>query len=294
MIGHEINQTYGSAARFDTGVALSEDEIRARAPSVFATTAHESRSQRFQPIATIDVLRALQKEGFSVVGAKQRTTRDASRVPFTKHMLRLRRLDDERKYSVGDTVFEALLKNGNDGSSIFDLLAGLFRIRCLNSLVAMTSEMESIKVRHTGDVAAKVIEGTYSVLNSSERALSAPDQWSRITLDNAERDAFAQAAMVARFGDAEGQVHTAIKPQQLLIARRPEDAGNDLWRTFNVIQENAIRGGLEATGATRTGRFAGRPRRTTSREINGIDQDVKVNRALWTLGDALAKHKAAA
>ncbi len=72
------------------------------------------------------------------VGVKQGRTSDASKKDFTKHLIRLRRLDHDAKFSVGDTVCEILLKNANDGTSAFDIMAGLFRIRCLNSLVAQT------------------------------------------------------------------------------------------------------------------------------------------------------------
>lgn len=54
-----MNSVYASTARFDSARALSEDEMRRSAPSIFAVSAHESRSERFQPIPTIEVLRAL-------------------------------------------------------------------------------------------------------------------------------------------------------------------------------------------------------------------------------------------
>lgn len=62
---------YTHTARFDTARALTEDEMRKAAPSIFATAAHESRSERFQPIPTIEILRGLMAEGFMPVGAKQ-------------------------------------------------------------------------------------------------------------------------------------------------------------------------------------------------------------------------------
>jgi hypothetical protein len=55
---------YTETARFDTGRAMTEDEMRKVAPSIFAQAAHESRSERFKPIPTIEILRALTKEGF--------------------------------------------------------------------------------------------------------------------------------------------------------------------------------------------------------------------------------------
>jgi hypothetical protein len=119
---------YTDTARFDTGRAMTETEMRRVAPSIFATTAHESRSERFQPIPTIDVLRGLMKEGFVPVGAKQSSTRTEGKADFTKHLIRLRHVDDGKVYRVGDTVCEILLKNANDGTSAYELLAGLFRL----------------------------------------------------------------------------------------------------------------------------------------------------------------------
>lgn len=281
---------YAQSARFDHATELSEDVMRQLAPSIFATEAHHSRSDRFRPIPTIEVLRGLRKEGFSVVAAKQCVARHDDRKDYTKHMVRLRRLDDERTFKVGDTVFEIVLKNANDGTAKYDLLAALFRILCMNSLVAQTSEMETLSVRHSGDVAHKVIEGTYKVLDTAEQALKAPQDWPAITLNRDEANLFAEQAHILRFADAEGNVATPIKPQQLLIPHRREDQGANLWNVFNVVQENAVRGGLTAMGRDANNR----PRRTTTRGVNGIDQDVKLNRALFTLASKMAELKAAA
>lgn len=276
-------------ARFDVQ-PLTEDQLRAKVPSVFATTAHESRSERFKPIPTIEIIRGLAKEGFVVVNAKQAVARIADRAPFTKHLLRLRHVDPSKAIQVNDTVAEILLKNANDGTSIYDLFAGLFRVRCLNSMVADLGDIGTVKVRHTGDVMGKVIEGTYSVLEDSKRAMVAPDAWARQQLAAPEREAFAAAAHVLRFGDAEGEVKTPVTPDQLLIPRRVDDRASDLWTTFNVVQENAIRGGLHAVGFDANGRR----RRVTTRSVNGIDQDVKLNKAFWVLAERMAQIKTAA
>lgn len=279
---------YTDTARFDTGRAMTEDEMRKVAPSIFAVTAHVSRSERFQPIPTIEILRALTREGFVPVGAKQSRTRIEGKAEFTKHLIRMRRIDDGKSYAVGDNVCEILLKNANDGTSAYELMAGLFRIRCLNSLVAQVGTLEAIKVRHSGDVAGKVIEGTYTVLNEADKVLAAPQDWSGINLSSDEQGIFADSAHLLRFGDADGETSTPIKPAQLLIPRRYDDRANDLWTTFNVIQENALKGGLRGVSRDEFGR----PRRVKSRAVNGIDQDIKLNKALWTLSQKMAKLKA--
>lgn len=278
---------YASTARFDgTARALTEAEMMRTAPSIFATQAHESRSERFQTIPTIEVLRGLEKEGFVPVGVKQSKTRDPGKAEFTKHLIRLRRIEDGEQYRVGGTTCEILLKNANDGTAAYDLMAGLFRIQCMNSMVAQTQTLDAVKVKHSGSlqtVQTKVIEGTYRVMEEAKAALAAPQDWGQIRMGKAERVAFAQAAHVLRFGDADGNVNTPIQPEQLLTVRRRADNENNLWTTFNVVQENVIKGGLTAYG-----RVGDKPPRTvTTREIKGIDQDVKLNKALWVLANQM-------
>ncbi len=213
-----------------------------------------------------------------------------SATDYTKHMIRLRRLDNARQYRVGDAVCEIILRNADDGTTAYELMAGLFRIRCLNSLVARIATVESIKVRHSGDALAKVIDGTYRVLGQAEAVLTAPQDWSRIVLDDDAKAALAESAHLLRFGDAEGKVKTPIKPEQLLTPRRADDRANDLWTVMNVVQENVMRGGLSAhTPETmdQHGRWR-RSRVMTTRAINNIDQDVKLNKALWILGERMA------
>lgn len=276
---------YTNTARFDDQQHfLDEDEIRARAPSVFATEAHSSRSDRFRPIATIDVVRMLDKEGFGVVGAQQSVARLEDRRDFTKHMLRLRKKDGVQ-HKVGDSVFEVLLKNANDGTAAYDLLSGLWRIRCMNSLVAMDTQMATHKVRHSGDVVPKVIEGVFEVIKDADRALEAPDRWGQLLLSPPEQQAFAKAAHAIRFPVDENQNQTTnVKPEQLLVARRVDDRSNDLWTVFNRVQENSIRGGLNNFGRNANGNF----RRAHTRPVKGIDQATTLNRALWQLGEEMA------
>jgi hypothetical protein len=189
---------------------------------------------------------------------------------------------------VNDTVSEVILKNANDGTACYDLMAGLFRIRCLNSLVTQTATLESVKVRHSGpEVAHKVIEGTYKVLDAAHAALEAPANWSMKQLAPPAVNAFCEAAHVLRFGDAEGHVDTPIRPAQLNFVRRIGDYDNDLWTTFNRVQENCLKGGLSARQERKQGERRGRM--VTTRQVNGIDQDVRLNQALWVLATRMAE-----
>jgi hypothetical protein len=294
------NALYGNLARFDANAFMTEDAIRAVAPSVFAVSKHESRSERFAPIPTIEVLRGLAKEGFHVVGARQNVVRIPGKENFTKHLLRIRRFGDvATQYEVGGTVLEMYLQNANDGTSAYNLDSALFRIQCLNSMTMKLKTLDAVKVYHSGSaerVMGKVIEGTYRVLDNSTAALEAPRQWSTIGLDTEEQELFARAAALVRWGapaeegSAEPEAAVTIyNPRGLLVARRNEDRSNDLWTTFNRVQENAIRGGV----AGRTLNTTGNVRRATSRPVTGIDSDIKINRRLFDLADAFAQLKGA-
>ena len=60
---------------------LSEDQMRAAAPSIFAEGKHASRSERYTYIPTIDVLRGLRKEGFEPFMVAQGASRVFARRP---------------------------------------------------------------------------------------------------------------------------------------------------------------------------------------------------------------------
>lgn len=275
---------YTRTARFDDQErALTDDELFALAPSIFASEGHESRSSRFAAIATIDVLHKIAEEGFYPVGARQSSARDPVRALYTKHMIRLRKLDGTVR-KVGDSVFELMLKNANDGTARYNLMGGLWRIRCANSLVSHQKTIEEIAIRHTGDAAMGVLEASIKLLDQSERVLGAAAKWGRLDMEEPERLAFAKKAHELRFEGKNYGVASAVGPGRLLEARRAGDKGTDLWTTFNVVQENIIRGGLEGDGQDGKGKAC----RYKSRPVNSIDADVTMNTKLWGLADEWA------
>jgi hypothetical protein len=270
---------------------LSDGELMQLAPSAFATEAHSSRSTRYAYIPTADVIAGLRREGFAPVLARQTRPRDTGRSGHTKHLIRFRHEGQaSQPRRVGMTFPEVVLINSHDGTSAYHVTAGVFRLACLNGMVVSDGPERSVKVPHKGDVVRQVIEGSYEVLGASRQAIEAADAWASVALNRDEQNILADAARVIRFGDEEGNVATPIQADQFLRARRPSDTSDDLWTTFNRVQENTIRGGLQAWGRDGNNRL----RRVTSREVTGIDQDVKLNRALWMLGERMAAIKSAA
>lgn len=202
-------------------------------------------------------------------------------------MLRFRHAD-MGALVVGDVVPEVVVINSHDGACAFRLIAGLYRLVCSNGLMVSDAEIESISVRHTGNILQAVVDGSYTIVGNAAKALGTVKQWRQLQLTDGERHAFATSAHILRFADAEGKTTTPITPDQLLVPRRYDDQGKDLWTTFNVLQENALKGGLSGIQRDAEGR---RVRSVSTRQIRGIDGNVQLNRSLWTLAERLAELK---
>lgn len=281
---------FGGHTSFTAGAPMTDDDLRRVAPSIFATEAHESRSAKYTYIPTLEVLVGLRHEGFVPVRAIQGKSRTEGKEDFTKHMIRFQHPDFAGNKALKATTPEVVLLNAHDGTSSYRLMSGVFRSICTNSMIVMEDGATDLRIPHKGDIVREVIEGSFEIIDESRKTLDKVEAWSEVKLLPDERKIMADAAHVLRFGDTEGIVDTAIKPDQLLAPQRRDDQGDNLWLTHNVIQENVIRGGLHAWGRDANNR----PRRVTTREVKNIDGDVKLNRALWMLSQRMAELKMAA
>lgn len=162
------------------------------------------------------------------------------------------------------------------------MFAGMLRFVCTNSLVA-GERFEDVRVPHKGNIQHDIIEGVYTVAEDFPRLIDASETMKEIQLGEDERRVLAEASLVARYGEEE----SPVRPDQIIQPRRREDVGQSLWMTYNTIQENMIRGGLHGRRQTSDGRI----RRSQTRAINGIDQNVTLNRALWTLAEGMQRLK---
>lgn len=271
---------------------LSDEQIMRVAPSVFAENAHESRSKRYTFVSTATILNALRQEGFQPFSVAQSRARDEGRRGYTKHMLRLRRESDiETAVSrslrkVGDEYPEVIVVGSHDGTTSYQMLAGLLRLACLNGMVVSSGVVDEIRLRHSGDIVGQVIEGAYTVVKQFDKVLEHADSMKAIELNPGERASFARAALSVKYGQPEDGAGWPVTVDRLLEPRRYQDRGTDLWRTLNVVQENLVQGGV--IGRTATGR------RQRTRAVSGISQNVNLNRALWTLAEEMKRLKTVA
>ncbi|MCT4709079.1 DUF945 domain-containing protein [Enterobacteriaceae bacterium H11S18] len=264
------------ASRFrnPTGIrrerALTDDELHRFVPSIFSEDKHASRSERYTYIPTITLLDNLRKEGFQPFFACQTRTRREDKREHTKHMLRLRR----EGQIAGKEVPEIILLNSHDGSSSYQMIPGMFRFVCANGMVCGETFGE-VRVPHKGDVVGRVIEGAFEVLDIFDKVEESREVMKSVPMTRDAQEIFARHALEYRYEDKRAPITTT----QVLNSRRYEDDSNDVWTTYQRVQENMIKGGLRGVDA--------KGKVTRTRAINGITGDVKLNRALWQMAEEM-------
>ena len=266
--------------------SIEPERLRQIAPSVFAEGAHGSRSSAYKYIPTSEILAGLAREGFRPYAVMQGGSREEDKRGFTKHLIRLRH--DSQPLQVGGTHNEIVLLNSHDGTSSYRLMAGVFRLICGNGMVVAQNLIDDIRIPHKGNIEGQVIEGCISILDRLPEVSESVNEMAALRLTEGERQAFARAALVARYDDPEKPA--PVKAEQILTLRRHEDAAPTMWNTLNAVQENLVRGGLGYVQRNENGRLVARRR---TREIGGIDQNTNINRALWALAEEMKKLKAA-
>jgi hypothetical protein len=266
--------------RFATDTAI-------RLPSAtYAECPHNSRSDQFRHIPTFEIVDLMKQAGFVPVRASARNVRNPDKEGFQKHVIRFRREAeaDLRLARVGETVSEIALLNAHDGTSGLNLIPALMRLACLNGLVIQDESLGKISIPHRGaNIADRIIEGSYSVIERADQGAIASEYWSKINLSPEKALEFADRALSIKYVTKAGEKRDdicPIEPLHLLRPRRYGDNGADLWKTFNRVQENLIKGG-------QGGRIGDKFR--SSRAVRSAEKDITLNAALWGLAKEYAE-----
>ncbi|WP_336432542.1 integrase arm-type DNA-binding domain-containing protein [Providencia rettgeri] len=79
-----------------------------------------------------------------------------------------------------------------------------------------------------------------------------------------------------------GEESQPITEEQVLQPRLWEDKKDDLWTVYQRLQENLVKGGLSGRNA--------KGKRARTRSVNGIEGDIKLNKALWVMTEKMYEH----
>jgi Domain of unknown function (DUF932) len=262
-------------------VALSNDELQNLAPSIFASQPVADVSARYSFLPTASILEGMRNHGWLPVRAEEQKVRTKTRQGFQKHLIRFARVEN-LNWAKNEVRPEIVLLNSHDKSSAYQLHCGLLRLVCLNGMVVADATFQRISIKHLGFSPDSVIQASFEVLDAVPQIMDKVQLFQDRILTDAERLALATGAAAHRWEDL-GKA--PVNPSLLLNPRRYGDGAKDLWTTLNTIQENITKGGQR----DRSRRRSDGSRMPKSRAIKGIDEDLRLNKALWHMAEVLRK-----
>ena len=245
---------------------LSLQSLREVAPSVFATSPSPKMSDKYTFVPTIEVIENFDREGWKVYSAKQ-----VGKGNYAQHELRLR---NGELPQVGDSLIEAVIRNSHNGISSFSVSSGLHRLVCSNGLTVPTSVADAISVRHMNFDLGMVREITDQFAERLPVIQRSVGKMESTFLSEGQLVDFVNKSAMIRW--EKGSI-PKFKLEDFLRPERDGDVGNSVWKTFNVIQEKFVRGGMKYN--SKKGRVV------SMRELKNFYNINKVNTGLWELAE---------
>ena len=258
-------------------IALTNDTLRNRAPSIFALGPMIGVSHRYTFVPTARIVEGLRKLDWVPVDVEEQRIRNESRRGFQKHLLRFRRA--EQMETLDEWNVELVLMNSHDAGCAYQLHAGIHRRLCSNGLVISETAFEALRFRHAGLEPEEVVRASLRLMEFMPKVGERIQRFHEHHLDSRASLNFASQALLLRYPTLE---EAPVDAETLLKARRPEDEGSDLWLVTNRCQENLCRGGVSDCRRDKRGRLR------SVRGLRGIDSKVDVNKGLWELAECFA------
>ena len=255
---------------------LENTEIQELAPASYSTQPIKSASEKYSFVPTIGVVNLLRDVGWVPVYARQALVRKPERDGFQKHMIRF----TKPCLNFGGERVDLILYNSHDCGCAFNLTASVWRKICSNGLM-VSNDMFNFSHKHINFDADQLIQSSLTIGHQAGILADNVEKLKAIEMTPDERGVYAMAAHQLVYANVED---APIAPDKLLTEKRYDDNNKDLWTTFNVVQENIIRGGLptDYSYRNRIRSNGGRPQKYT-RGIKSLDKDIKLNKSLWTL-----------
>lgn len=246
------------------------DTVQAKMPAPNVST-------RYHFVSTQKIIAEMQKLDFMPVSYLEKRTVSANRRGFQKHIVRLRRSEQELR--VRDSVAELVVVNSHDGSAALSLSAGIYRLVCSNGLMASVATVPEVRIVHREYSEARLQTGVETIARALPLLEQKAELWGGVTLARNTIHEFAECAVALRWPDVGKRPY--VEYEHLAAPMRVEDADDSLWSVYNRIQEKLIHGGFEAT-------FARRKNTSIARPVTGLDRIIEINRNLWDLAAEFA------
>lgn len=247
------------------------DQLQRAVPAVFSTEPHPNMMKQYEFVPTSKILEAFLDSGYGVSRAQQVDGRDHFSTNSGKHILCFRKMELFKEVEVGEYIPEIVFTGAHDGSSGLHFFQGLFRIICANGMM-VGEKWATHRVIHKKGAEQAALAAAAALMESMPLVNQQVRKMLDRILTTEEKYDFAEQAMALRY-----DYERPFESGQLLQIRRSDDAGENLWRVMNRIQENLMRGGMSYNGP--------KGRAVTAKPIERISRDVDINRGLWDIAD---------
>ena len=262
---------------------LTNEQIRKACPVAFSEKASNEVSEHYTHIPTNRVIDDMRELGWGVIEAKQVKARKDATKGFQKHMIVFRHPDLMVEGKDGDNVWpQIIMTNSHDGKNSFTFQAGMYRFICSNGLVISDEDFGSMKIRHMGYDFDTLRETIGEMVEKLPLTVESMNKFKNTELTNPQMYDLARKALETRFKVQENQKVDQVYKidlDEFLKPVRKEDAGNDLWSVFNLVQEKIVEGDFEYING-------GKLRK--ARKIKNFKQDLDVNKKLFEVAKEFA------
>jgi Domain of unknown function (DUF932) len=262
--------------------AYTQTLLATAAPAALGTAHRAGLSNNYSFLPTSAVVEALETDNWTVVEAKQARSRNPEREPFRKHQIILADRETLKgAYTIFSEIPRVILSNAHDGGAAFKLQAGLWRCVCSNGMVVSDGLIQSVSIRHHKRTIEEVLGTAQAFRANADRIGEHVTTFKETKLSPAAAVEFVKQAIALRYDDSE----QVVAIEDILRPVRSEDAGDDLWRTFNRAQEHLLKGGFPVYRQTERGWV-----QRNARAIKAIDESSRLNTGLWDLAEQFSRN----
>lgn len=231
-------------------------------------------------INTKNIIKQFEKQGWELSSVKEVSPRIKEREGYQKHLLRFRNEYFPRIDGLSNdhtSIPELILENSHDGTGALKLFFGVFRIACLNGIIAGSS-LVSYRVIHSQNAIFNLDQAIDGMTYNIPSLVQNVSRFAQIELNKDKSLSLARKGCELRLGHMKGiqdvDLYSALEP------KRFADIGKDAFSVFNVLQEKVIRGGIRYKQINEKNGFV---EKKFTRAVNSVSQSVKYNRELWNI-----------
>ena len=241
----------------------------------------KTTSNKYGTTQTRGVIEVIKDNGFDIRATLAPNARNEENRQFNKHVLRITRPELLKEQNIPEIVF--INNNNNRGSA--QIMLGIFRMICQNGMI-LGDTIHSQKIRHDSSFLDNLDNGLQLAFKDFDKTKLLLETMQNIELSSTEISAYkhfiSQEVLVPMLSNKNTQ---KISIDNSFNPLRVEDQRNDLYTTFNRVQEHVITKGIKyqrIDEIKKEGVLNNELKfiNGTTRTIKAIDKNVKVNQEL--------------